>query len=82
MLREQLSKAEYKLLCLAVTDAVRLQAGGDTAAGYRCLTMHVDRVREFAEAGEPWAKDLVHSYLTALDEYASLRSGYSFAVYG
>src|SRR5437870_202455 len=65
-------EVEYRLLCRAVTDACRLLAGGDLAAGYRCLRAGLDRARELAEAGEAWAFALVAAYRSALLQYASL----------
>jgi hypothetical protein len=67
-----LEKAEAKLLCRAINDAVRLASRGDVAAGYDCLLAGLQRAGESLAAGEPGATELVNSYRSALAHYSAL----------
>jgi hypothetical protein len=67
-----LEQIEYKLLCRAITDAVRLASKGDVTAGYDCLRAGLDRATEGVAAGEAGAQELVNGYRSALDHYSSL----------
>jgi hypothetical protein len=75
MLGKELQRAEYKLLCQATQDAVRLASAGDVHAGNMCLLAGLCRVCEFAEAGEEWAGDLADDYRRALADYSRLFEG-------
>jgi hypothetical protein len=70
--RQELQQVECKLFCQAVMDAGRLLGVGEYAAGYRCLLVGMEHVRELAASGEPWAEDLVCAYRGALFDYAFL----------
>jgi hypothetical protein len=72
MLGKELQRVEYKLLCQATQDAVRLATAGDVHAGNMCLMAGLCRVCEFAEAGEQWARDLAKDYRQALADYKRL----------
>ena len=67
-----LESAEYKILCLAISEAERLAATGDVGAGYECLLTGMYRAVEHAASGETWGDPLAQSYRTALDQYRSL----------
>jgi hypothetical protein len=72
MLGKELQRVEYKLLCQATQDAVRLATAGDVHAGNACLLAGLCRVTEFAEAGEDWARELAEDYRQALADFARL----------
>lgn len=63
---ETLERAEQKILCLAIQDAVRLAAEGEISSGYRCLMAGLDRAKEYASTGEPWAEGIAGEYERAI----------------
>lgn len=63
---------EARHLCAAVTDAVRLACDGDVAGGFELLSSALRRARELANTGEPWARELVAHYGSALGQFAML----------
>src|SRR5947209_7916819 len=65
-------EAEQRILCQAVQEATRWLADGQYSAGYRCLLAGLERAKEWEDSGQPWARELVASWRTALFEYAAL----------
>ena len=72
MLGDELQQIEYRLLCQATQEAVRLASAGDRHAGNMCLMAGLCRMTEFAEAGEAWARDLAEDYRQAMADFARL----------
>jgi hypothetical protein len=72
LLPAPLKDAEYKLLCQAVSEANRWIGDGRFSAGYQCLLVGLERAKELAEGGLPWAEDLAASYREALFQIAYL----------
>lgn len=77
----ELERAEYRIFCLAVTDAVRLAMAGKIEAGHRCLRTGLENARELAESGDEWAKGLVEDYDLALRHFNDLVEQQRQAVY-
>jgi len=77
----ELERAEYRLFCLAVTDAVRLAMSGRVEAGYECLRAGLENAQELAESGEEWARGLVEDYQCALRQLDGLVEQQRQAVY-
>lgn len=67
-----LERAEYRIFCLAVTDAVRLAMAGQIEAGHACLAAGLEHARELAEGGTDWAGGLEEDYRIALHHYDDL----------
>jgi len=67
-------RAEQRILCLAIQDAVRLAGEGEVSGGYRCLMAGLARVQEYVVAGERWAEEIVRDYRNALGTFEELVS--------
>jgi hypothetical protein len=72
MQSQTFAEIEYKLFCRAVEEACRYLGDGDAEAGCLCLRAGLERAQEFAQAGEGWARDLVRSYESALQQFGCL----------
>jgi hypothetical protein len=69
---KRVHETEQRLLDQAVQEAARWLSEGKFSAGYRCLLAGLERAREWEASGEPWAKELVAAWRTALFEYSAL----------
>jgi hypothetical protein len=60
---------ELALLLLNIQEAVEMATAREDLHGYHCLVAGLERAREYAREGEPWAPQLEQRYLDALEEF-------------